>query len=459
MRMQSQDPPGDYGAPPPKPRFKHDIPIGSATVSGDRQVLVALDAEGCINGWDAATARRLYRRPALDRNEVPQRLTCSPDGRYVAASPRFLPAGIIRVFELAGGREVRRLDRGFSAVFSPDGEFLAATDGDQLRRWALKSGAELPALEPAWAPLKWAAWSPKGDLLAASADASAAVAVWNVATRQRVFPTVAGWNQSATTSLAFSPDGGTLAVGNFWGIKFWNLPGKPLQLFESHEEYSVGQLKFSADGRRMLASVRRRRLLVWDPVSGRPLFTWASYRTEDGCLEVSEGGDVAIWIEKGGIRLERIPKILAGPDDGHVIRGFCFTPEGLLVTGDDRGIVRVWDPATEKEIRRYEVPLERLRFISQGGRWATFGGEKDPVRIWDLSAGRELFQVESKEPVSAIALSPDGTAMALGFVDGSVSIRDLAGAKERARIRQELAGVTAIAWSADGKSLGWGDDV
>src|SRR6185436_16830872 len=161
----------EFREAPPKPRFPHPIPIRAAGLSCDRKILVALDAQGFVNGWNAVTAKRLYRLPLLDSQEVPQRLTFSPDGRFVA--------------------------------LSPDSELLACSDGPQLRRWALKSGAELPRFTEAEQPLKWTAWSPKGDVLVASRESSSAISIWEDDGRPsqlRILKT----KDEAPASLAFS---------------------------------------------------------------------------------------------------------------------------------------------------------------------------------------------------------------------------------------------------------------
>src|SRR5436190_15331271 len=150
MARQGQDESDQFGRfrrgpelpiSPPTPRFRHDVPILSATLSVDREVLVALDAEGAIIGWDAVRATHLYRHPAIGRNDALQRLTASPCGRFVAVSARTLPCDLVRVLDLRTGNELRRISRGFSPSFSPDGELVACSDGSWLRRWALKSGA------------------------------------------------------------------------------------------------------------------------------------------------------------------------------------------------------------------------------------------------------------------------------------------------------------------------------
>lgn len=467
MDFQSQDPPeklGEFhhastesGVLLPKPRFRHDVPIRSAAVPIDGSILAALDAKGDLLGWDARTARLRYRIPVLGKGEVLQRLSCSPDSRFLALSPAALPAGLVRVHDLATGKELRRIESCFDPAFSPDGEILAGTDGPQLRRWAVKSGAELPWLPPGVGALKWTAYSPKGDLVAASSEDTDDVIVWDLTTRQRVFRDLASSGGAAATSIAFSPDGKTFAAGSHWGVSFFQVTTQPAFHLQSHEDYAVGRLRFSPDGQRLLAQAPRRRLLVWNPYSGEPMFTWAPYLTPDGWLDVSEGGDIALWIERGGIRLERMPKILAGSADGHVVKRVSFDHENRVITGDDRGSIRIWDPLTQKEVKRFDVPLRNLRFFSRDGKWAAFGGGEDPVRIWNLQAGREQATIEAKPFVHAVAMSPDGRTLALGHLDGSVSLWDVGAGREKARIERDLDQICAVAWSADGKSLAWGD--
>lgn len=444
--------------PAPKPRFPHDVPLSSAALPLDRKILAALDSAGSVVAWDAATARRLYRLPLPGPEDAPQRLTCSPDGRFVALSPRSLPVGLIRVLELATGKEIRRF-RGFSPTFSPDGETLAATDGKALRRWSMKAGAELPAFEECDVDLKWAATSPKGDLIAASAESSSSVAVWSVGQRQ-VLANLSGIGRDAAISLAFTPDGRTLAIGNHWGIRFWDVSAAPAReaTLRAHDEYGLGSLAFSSDGRRLSASIRRRRLLVWDPASGSPLYTWSSFQEEHREIDASDGGDAAIWIDRAGIRIERLPLLLAGDGDGHVVRRLCFNTAGQVVTADERGNVRLWDPATQKEVRRLKLPFHGLVSLSKEGRWAVFTGDGTGVRIWDLEADREALSIESPARVRSVAVSPDAATMALGHLDGSLSLWDVGTRKQRFRIPLEMSVVNAISWSPDGKLLAWGDD-
>jgi WD40 repeat protein len=457
MGMPRQDPADPYSVQAPKPRFPHPVRISTAALSRDGSILLALDVEGNINAWNVRSKRLLYRRPTLSREDLFPRLTCSPDGRYVAISARYFPQSSVRVLELGTGDEVRRFARGFSPAFSPDGEFLAVSDGPALRRWALKSGAELPSLHDEGPDLKWVAYSPRGDRIAASVENSGDLWIWDVATRRRV--ALGAWDSGHVTGLAFSPDGGSLAIGTWSGVRFWNLKEDARAEGQSHEEYTRGLLRYSGDGGRLVAQVRQAWILVWDIATGRSLQVWRAFQLSDGLIELSEAADVAIWSEKGGIRLERIPEILAGEKAGHLARSVAFMADGRVLTGNSQGELRFWDPATQKELRRIAVPPRPVRGFSEDGTLAIFGGGEEAIQLWDISAGKDVFRAEPKLYVNALALSPDRSTLALGHSEGTLSLWDVATRRERCRVRLDVAGVTVLAWSSTGKKLAWGDEL
>jgi WD40 repeat protein len=442
----------------PNPRFKHPVPFRTAALTLDGSILIGIDADGVLVGWNARTARLLYRTKVLRGSDPRQRLTCSPDGRFVAVSRRDHEPAPVLVFRAGSGNEVRRFDQGFSPSFSPDGEIMAATAGPRLRRWAMKSGAELPGLEESGEELKWTAYAPTGDRIAASHAGWSAVTVWNLSDRRRQ-PIV--WERGAwspATALTFSPDGGTLAVGSLWGISFQSITDRPPERWVGHEEYAQGPLRFWSDGRTMIALSQRRRLLCWNLKTGNWLHTWSAFNTSEGILEVSDSGDRVIWLDEDGLRVERIPTPLGSKKDGTRVVCAAFTAEGQALTGDSLGTFQIWDPATQREISRHQAPGDSpIRAIANQGRWAICGGDSESVRIRDIVAEKDVMTVRTKPLVTSIALSPDSKTLALGHADGALSLWSVADGREKNRIKIDMVGVTAICWSADGRSMAWGD--
>ncbi len=138
--------------------------------------------------WDFATGGHLLTLP----KQVNRYGLCfSPDGKQLATSCGGYEnqLGAIKVYEAAGGKETLALQGGstdvFCVVFSPDGQRLVSAGGQWNETMTLRSTFQ--ARQPA------------------------DVAVWDLATGKRVF-TLRGHN-GAVHSVAFSPDGKTLASG------------------------------------------------------------------------------------------------------------------------------------------------------------------------------------------------------------------------------------------------------
>jgi WD40 repeat protein len=111
--------------------------VRSLACAADGSLLAARGADGSLQLWDLPHRRLLAtHRDPDDAREFPAGgLAVSPDGRFVAASGGGdRRADLVRVWEAASGREVRRLRHTGGAAtalaFSPDGRSLAAGDGD-----------------------------------------------------------------------------------------------------------------------------------------------------------------------------------------------------------------------------------------------------------------------------------------------------------------------------------------
>lgn len=229
-------------------------------------------------------------------------------------------------------------------------------------------------------------------------------------------------------SLAFSPDGATLAVGFADGVR----------LLEGETGQELARLP---DGGGGISA------LVWSP-DGRRI-AGARY---DGVLR--------LWEVTNGKRLRTLR--------GHIgaVNALAWSPDGaMLASAGDDLTVRIWDAETG-EVRH---PLEKHRARvtslawSPDGAWLVSGGADRLVLLWDARTGRSPNNPQGhRAAITAIAFNTDGSQYATASADGSVRIWRAGGQPIRA-LSGPTARVIALAWRGelvngvawDGKRYEW----
>jgi WD40 repeat protein len=223
--------------------------------------------------WDAAAGRR--RHLPCDRLADAAALPwLSPDGRLLGVS---WEDGTIQLWDTTTGDPQEPL-RGHTKrvtvlAFSPDGKRLASVgeDNDGIRLWDIAAGKEVKGLPGAWMPTL--TFSPDGRWLAAS-DENSAVKIYD--TEQGAWLPL-GEHQGVVSALAFSPDGGRLAVASDEGIKLWDVAERKVIRTLSGQDGATS-LAFSADGQRLASAgfdpvTLGSQVKVWDPATGQDLLT------------------------------------------------------------------------------------------------------------------------------------------------------------------------------------------
>jgi WD40 repeat protein len=298
-------------------------------------------------------------------------LAFSPDGKMIALGSK---SGLIKLLSTANGQELRTLNgHRFwvrSMDFSPDGTMLASKASDETTRlWDVTTGKELYNIfggdDQGWGVggKPSVDFSPNGKLLAFSGP-NGQVRLWDVINHVELQPLgneVDPSSFGAVSSIAFSPDGNTLAVGyakpNFGAIPsiihlivLWNpISGQVLYVLEYSGDQTIpniSSLDFSPDGSKLASGYFEAKITLWDITSKHELYTISDgWEGEISDLDYSLGGDVlAICSDFGQFRLVDAANgtELVNLDD-LVVDALAFSPDGkVLISVSMDGFVQLW---------------------------------------------------------------------------------------------------------------------
>ena len=142
---------------------------------------------------------------------------------------------------------------------------------------------------------------------------------------------------------------------------------------------------------------------------------------------------------------------------GSMATSVSFSADGkLLASSHQDHVVRLWDPATGKEIRRlvgHDTVVRAVALSADGKRAASAGYRDQSVRIWDTGTGKELFRLEHEAFTCAVAIAPDGTTVVSGDIAGCIYLWDAATGKQLHKIKAHEGRLSAICFAPDGKEF------
>ena len=326
---------------------------------------------------DAFSAGSGTRIPGAHRAAV-KAVAYSRDGRLLATGGADNTAKLWDVSAPDRRRPLATLPAGGQPVtavaISADGRLLATGDGSAVRLWNISDGRRPMAVAvPAGVFVgagRAVAFSPSRPVLATGTGGSDA-RLWDLAdpAHPRALASLTGHSQ-AVGAVAFSPDGARVATGSDDGTaRLWDVadPGRPVALGTmSGHTIGVNTVAFSPDGRTLATG------------SSEDAFTW-------DLRDPSRPAKARAFLIRSGTA------------------AVAFTRDGrMLVTADYSGDLRLWSLAPDPD-----------HLWSDG-----------PTARW--SAGPALTIGQGAKPY-AMAVSPDGSGVAVGGDDGTVRFWDYPG--------------------------------
>ena len=332
--------------------------------------------------------------------------------------------------------------------------------------------------------------SPNGKLLATGDGTDVknggGVKLWDLTSKRLKEPLTLGPDVEYPTSLVFSGDSKTLAIGGRQAVQFWDVaeksPFRPV--------LNVGAIKalVSALNREHFVTVTGDEMTLWStnelgsptlhsfdrvPLlspSGPTLADKPIALSSDGLLATSQEGSLKLWkTDNHGAKLQATIK-------GSFLLHAAFSPdESTLATASQPDVVEWWNTDKDQTNLRHRTAPNtgnvRAMAFSPDGKILAVGGnssESGYVSLWDAATPRHDLLATLKshvgvsQEVTSLAFSPDSETLVTGGSDKTVEIWDMRPGRNFGKLIHTLEGhkypVSAVTYSADGKTIASGDD-
>jgi WD40 repeat protein len=274
------------------------------------------------------------------------------------------------------------------------------------------------------------AFSPDGDTLA-SASTDRTIRLWTVSHGEHQplgSPLRAG---SPLYSVAFDPSGTTLATGGVDDVGLWSVARRALLATIPDASGSVNSVAFSPRGETLAAGGSDGTVLVWnrsthratrlrDPVRG-PVRT-VTFSPDGRTLAAAAQKGIVLW---DTATLHQLSAPLRAPTGR--LYSVAFSPDGktIAATGSE-GSIFMWNATTlrrsPREISGGASGFDSIAF-SRDGRYLAAGGSA-PTTLWRLGSRHEVAQRLSAQhgTVYSVAFDPRGDMLAAGGADRTVTL-------------------------------------
>ena len=306
------------------------------------------------------------------------------------------------------------------------------------------------------------AYSPDGSTLA-SGSGDMTIKLWNAKTGE-LLRTFMG-HSDAVTSVAFSPDGSTLASGS-WDdtIKLWNVKtGELLRTFTGPSD-GVTSVAFSPDGSTLASGSCDNIIKLWNVKTGELLRTFTGHSSSvrsvafspDGSTIASGSWDdtIKLWNVKTGELL----RSFTGPSDG--VTSVALSPDGsTLASGSQDETIKLWNAKTGELLRTFTGHsgfILSVAFSPDGSTLAS-GSDDMTIKLWNAKTGELLRTFTGhSDAVTSVAFSPDGSTLASGSSDDTIKLWNVKTGTLLRTFTGQSSSVLSVAFSPDGSTIASG---
>lgn len=408
-----------------------DAAIVGLRFAPDRRFLAVWLNDGTIKIWSL-----------LDKVWLPNRftgvsgvmnLTFSPNDSLVAFGTT---AGGVYLWRVADGKVLLATLVGWpvnTVTFSPDGAQLAAATRDAVRIWDVTT-LVLAMLEGFAAPSPLYAVSPAGDTIATVLTNTIVLRSLSDGSMVSTFH----GHQGAITTLAFAPDGKSLASGSADDtVRLWNISSGATSFIVAHLA-DVQSVAFSPDGQRLGVVAADNAARIWRIGDGAMSSAFTNNGDRITAFAFAPGAD--------RVALGSCSEHVTAPDRiSHCLRGRLWLP-ALSADGEKADLLELKEPA-------HAGYVDILTFAPAGGLLATSSRAGGDVHIWQLGDKVSLLNQIAVTSTNYLAFSPDGQILASGSGGRAIQLWRMPDGKLLTTLVGHTDAVTRIAFTAHGQQI------
>jgi WD40 repeat protein len=352
-----------------------------------------------------------------------------------------------------------------SIAYSPDGKLLVSVShGLEVRAWVVATGTVLhtmsvPDTEAAGksSHATSAVFSPNSQWIV-SGFSDGTVRLWDVVTGSQ--HRVMRGHTDCVSCVAFSPDGTIIGSGSHDGtLRIWDVGTSDERVMMTGHTASVNSLAFAPIGQTIVSASKDGTLRVWDALTGTELRVIDGDNEEFYDVAFSpDGATIALGSSTGTLQLwSATNNTQQHTLEGHTggVCSFAFLPDSRsIVLCDDSGWVWVWDAITGMEKRWLGDGVTAVacspdgKSIAMGYLW----NSTIRIRDSDTSVAAHPIPEGHQAHISCLTFSSDGQLVASGSWDNTMRIWDAVMGTER-HVMEVGDSAISLAFSPDNRAV------
>ena len=412
-------------------------------ISPEGRHLLSCDKQGTLRLWDL-TEQRLVMTTSEPGFKA-SAFAFSRDGARLALTLQDGDGGSsVNVWAIATQQMVAefRHDRAIQAIiFTQDDTALLTVDREMaVHAWAFDG----QSLQPQWpdrteplAQCRRAVFSPDGKTIA-MIDLGGHIRLFDVLTGSEKMQMDAFEGDIA--SLAFSPDGGRLAVSPLYmglstDIKVFSTEtGEETLVLAGHGSW-IPAVTFTQDGQRIISAGADQTIRIWRASDGQELTRLHGHLSEIYCVTVSPDGNHIVSGCKDGtlfgwdlaemkhqLPFETLPVPVISLD-------FLPGRAGILSVNAD-GTVTLWDQDTLQEEASLDALGDNIHrlLVSPDGRTVMASTWQGQLKVLDLTTRRMTRELvcdpNHRAPVDLVGLRDEGQSLVVVTSDSELRLFD-----------------------------------